>query len=241
MQHHEDDLARGVLVKLVKTRREAESHDIPVDQAIADRSDQMVVLLNCEEIQMPQLRALVSLGLDDLLHSTRPLCWRLLFGTLGLYKPSWRAQMRDSLTTYDGYVQGLFSKQRENSHVVDHPLSRKQDSKWHQKFQDSSLWERIEKDCLRTSWLSSHKLTNPRQYPVSSGVLQQETVMMKMTRVLYVWSKRHPTTGYVQGMNEVLGVISQVYLRDPLDSLESDCYAVLEKVLAVFGPLFSLE
>ncbi len=201
----------------------------------------MVVLLNCEEIQLEALRILVAQGLDDLLQATRPLCWRLLFGTLGLYKPSWPAQLQDSLLTYDTYVQALFSKQTLPTPVVDHPLSRKQDSKWHQRFQDSSLWDRIEKDSLRTSWISSKSLPNPRQFPVSSGVLQQESVMTKMTRVLYVWSKRHPGTGYVQGMNEVLGVISQVFLNGPVDSLESDCYAVLEKVLAVFGPLFCLE
>merc|ERR1712151_717990 len=56
-----------------------------------------------------------------------------------------------------------------------------------------------------------------------------------MERILYIWSIRHPASGYVQGLNDLvtpfIAVLLSAELRAPLDDLAVD--EVDESVLSV--------
>lgn len=59
----------------------------------------------------------------------------------------------------------------------------------------------------------------PRTSP-NVAFFQQPLVVKAMERILYVWSVRHPASGYVQGMNDLLTplmlVTIQPFVEDPL-------------------------
>mmetsp|Transcript_51719 Transcript_51719/g.102153 ORF Transcript_51719/g.102153 Transcript_51719/m.102153 type:complete len:313 (+) Transcript_51719:2-940(+) len=86
----------------------------------------------------------------------------------------------------------------------------------------------------------------PRTSP-NVAFFQQPIVVKAMERILYIWSIRHPASGYVQGMNDLLTplmlVSLQPFVEDPLrcdvaalDSavmvkVEADAYWCLNKLL----------
>lgn len=59
----------------------------------------------------------------------------------------------------------------------------------------------------------------PRTSP-NVAFFQQDIVQDAMKRILYIWSIRHPASGYVQGMNDLLTplllVSLQPFVEDPL-------------------------
>lgn len=59
----------------------------------------------------------------------------------------------------------------------------------------------------------------PRTSP-NVAFFQQDIVQEAMKRILYIWSIRHPASGYVQGMNDLLTplllVSLQPFVEDPL-------------------------
>ncbi len=50
-------------------------------------------------------------------------------------------------------------------------------------------------------------------------------------RVLYIWSIRHPASGYVQGMNDLVTPLFVVFLADAVGKLdwENFCVAVFDR------------
>ncbi|CAO3595071.1 unnamed protein product [Absidia cylindrospora] len=99
---------------------------------------------------------------------------------------------------------------------------------------DQSLWHQIHIDILRT---------NP------TVLLYQSTITQEcLERILYQWAIRHPATGYVQGINDLLTPIFEVFLstyicgdpencdinklnQDVLDVVEADSFWCLSKLL----------
>ncbi|CCW63643.1 unnamed protein product [Phytomonas sp. EM1] len=46
--------------------------------------------------------------------------------------------------------------------------------------------------------------------------------LASMARSLFLWSQRHPAVGYVQGMDDILGVFFQIFLADGLRQYEGE-------------------
>src|SRR4029077_19380644 len=68
----------------------------------------------------------------------------------------------------------------------------------------------------------------PRMQPLIS-IFQQEVVQKMFERILYIWSIRHPASGYVQGMNDLVTPFFVVYLSEfiPGHSLaDVECFQV---------------
>ncbi|XP_001602392.2 TBC1 domain family member 22B [Nasonia vitripennis] len=53
----------------------------------------------------------------------------------------------------------------------------------------------------------------PRMSPLIS-LFQQSTVQMIFERILYIWAIRHPASGYVQGMNDLVTPFFLVFLQE---------------------------
>lgn len=99
---------------------------------------------------------------------------------------------------------------------------------------DRAIWHQIAIDVPRT---------NP-----GIRLWQQETTQRALERILYVWSVRHPASGYVQGINDLATPFLEVFLSayistDPetyelaalppraLQALEADTFWCLSKLL----------
>ncbi|XP_050371195.1 GTPase-activating protein GYP1 [Argentina anserina] len=87
----------------------------------------------------------------------------------------------------------------------------------------------------------------PRTVPDVS-FFQQEQVQKSLERILYTWAIRHPASGYVQGINDLVTPFLVVFLSEFLDgsvdswsiselstdqisTVEADCYWCLSKLL----------
>jgi len=101
---------------------------------------------------------------------------------------------------------------------------------------DEAIWHQISIDVPRT---------NPHL-----ELYSYEATQRSLERILYVWAIRHPTSGYVQGINDLVTPFWQVFLgtyildsdiemgMDPgqlpkpvLDAVEADCFWCLTKLL----------
>ncbi|QCE09096.1 hypothetical protein DEO72_LG10g315 [Vigna unguiculata] len=87
----------------------------------------------------------------------------------------------------------------------------------------------------------------PRTVPEVS-FFQQEQVQKSLERILYTWAIRHPASGYVQGINDLVTPFLVVFLSeylegaidnwsmsglssDQISNVEADCYWCLSKLL----------
>ncbi|KAB2605621.1 GTPase-activating protein GYP1-like [Pyrus ussuriensis x Pyrus communis] len=87
----------------------------------------------------------------------------------------------------------------------------------------------------------------PRTVPDVS-FLQQEQVQKSLERILYTWAIRHPASGYVQGINDLVTPFLVVFLSeylegsvdnwsisdlspDKISNIEADCYWCLSNLL----------
>ena len=80
---------------------------------------------------------------------------------------------------------------------------------------DESLWHQIHIDILRTNTNCPH--------------FESKLVQDALKRILYVWAIRHPASGYVQGMNDIVLPLFDVFIADAsLDSNEN--WGKLERI-----------
>ncbi|XP_042501883.1 GTPase-activating protein GYP1-like [Macadamia integrifolia] len=87
----------------------------------------------------------------------------------------------------------------------------------------------------------------PRTVP-DVTFFQQEEVQKSLERILYTWAIRHPASGYVQGINDLVTPFLVVFLSEHLEgdmgnwsvadlpsqkisNVEADCYCCLSKLL----------
>ncbi|KTW30251.1 hypothetical protein T552_00728 [Pneumocystis carinii B80] len=99
---------------------------------------------------------------------------------------------------------------------------------------DQAIWHQIHIDILRT---------NP-----TIKLYQYETTQKCLEKILYVWVIRHPASGYVQGINDLVTPFFQVFLseyidddpeiydpsnlpKDTLDIIEADTFWCISKLL----------
>jgi hypothetical protein len=89
----------------------------------------------------------------------------------------------------------------------------------------NAYWELVN-EFYKASYLESHhdmlrQILNdiPRMNPLIS-IFQKEIVQNIFQRVLYVWAVRHPASGYVQGINDLLTPFFVVFLTEYCDKSE---------------------
>jgi len=153
---------------------------------------------------------------------SRSVVWALLLG----YLPTNSERRKITLNR----------KRKEYADIVPLNFERMDDDEF-DSF-ERNLWRQIHIDVLRT---------NPQ-----SKVFRHKVVQLSLERILYVWAMRHPATGYVQGMNDLLTPFLVVFLSDllgctdfdqishetldtippqSLTEVEADCYWCLTKLL----------
>merc|ERR1711983_228103 len=103
-----------------------------------------------------------------------------------------------------GYLPGNASRQIE-------VLQRKQEE--YQRYVDQYFATK-DQDVHQDTYRQIH-IDIPRMSPVV-GLFQQRCVQEIFERILYIWAIRHPASGYVQGINDLVTPFFLVFLRDAL-------------------------
>ncbi|GJP55671.1 hypothetical protein CLOM_g14614 [Closterium sp. NIES-68] len=116
----------------------------------------------------------------------------------------------------------------------DHPLNDKPTSVWRQYFQDSEIFEQIDRDVRRTHPEMLFFTRND-----GSGLTPAQEAMR---RLLLIFAKLNPGIRYVQGMNEVLAPIVYVFANDPDKAhavhAEPDAFFCFVELLSDFRDFF---
>lgn len=202
-------------------------------------------------IKKINIKNLCNDGIPDICRRVRPLFWRILLGYFPEEKVLWFKCIEEHRKKYEDYVNTyLLGKKSSDPSIkdniqetkkgveflkcYDHPLSKAKNSTWNSFFADQSLWDEIEKDILRTRKelglynIDSEK-KNGEKYPSLSKQKKVEGHYEILTRILFIYAKKNPDIGYVQGMNEILAPIYYCFLNDDKDdffatSLEVDSF-----------------
>ena len=147
-------------------------------------------VLNKDTVDTKELRKLCWNGIP---HPHRPLAWQILLGYIPVKRDRREEIVNRKRREYQESVPTYYSN---NIPEIDGDRST----------QDGEIYRQIMVDL-------------PRTCP-DSPFFHQEPVRKVMERILYIWSIRHPSSGYVQGMNDILTplllICMQTFVDEPL-------------------------
>lgn len=202
--------------------RDATRKDIDAHNARITRINKFKKILQATSISLTDLRAAAWSGVPE---EVRAMTWQLLLG----YLP----------TSSERRVSTLERKRKEYLDGVRQAFERTANSfapAGKVRGLDEAIWHQISIDVPRT---------NPHL-----ELYGYEATQRSLERILYVWAVRHPASGYVQGINDLVTPFWQVFLAsyitdsdvesgmDPgqlpkpvLDAVEADSFWCLTKLL----------
>ncbi|KAJ6443359.1 formate dehydrogenase (NAD+) [Purpureocillium lavendulum] len=179
-------------------------------------------LLQASAISLPDLRALAWSGVPE---EVRAMTWQLLLSYLPTNSERRVATLERKRKEYVDGVRQAFERGGTSSA-----------SPGRARGLDEAIWHQISIDVPRT---------NPH-----IELYSYEATQRSLERILYVWAVRHPASGYVQGINDLVTPFWQVFLglyiadnnietgMDPgqlpksvLDAVEADSFWCLTKLL----------
>ncbi|KOS20374.1 GTPase-activating protein gyp1 [Escovopsis weberi] len=201
-------------------------------------------LLQTSSISLPELRSLAWSGVPN---EVRAMTWQLLLSYLPTNSERRVATLERKRREYLDGVRQAFERGGTNSSTsTDSNSNSKSKSKSKSAAStsssgkarglDESIWHQISIDVPRT---------NPQ-----IELYGFEATQRSLERILYVWAVRHPASGYVQGINDLVTPFWEVFLglyitdadietgMDPgqlpksvLDAVEADSFWCLTKLL----------
>ena len=163
------------------------------------------------------------------------MSWQVLLGYLPTSSERRMATLDRKRKAYLDGVNQAFSRNSSTTSVSSRSPSTL-DDKPRSRGLDEALWHQISIDVPRTS--------------PHLQLYSYEATQRSLERILYVWAIRHPASGYVQGINDLLTPFWQVFLgayitdfdvssgmdpgqlpRPVLDAVEADAFWCLTKLL----------
>lgn len=188
-------------------------------------------ILQATNVSLAELRASAWSGVPS---EIRAMTWQLLLGYLPTSSERRVATLERKRKEYLEGVRQAFDRGTGN----DAPSSTGAagTSRSRGRGLDEAVWHQISIDVPRT---------NPHL-----ELYSYEATQRSLERILYVWAIRHPASGYVQGINDLVSPFWQVFLgaymvnpdvesgmdpgqlpRPVLDAVEADCFWCLTKLL----------
>ncbi|PGH19067.1 hypothetical protein AJ79_00101 [Helicocarpus griseus UAMH5409] len=188
-------------------------------------------ILQASTVSLPELRDLAWSGVPD---EVRAMTWQLLLG----YLPTNSERRVSALERKrKEYLDGVRQAFQKGSSTPDKPTGVGAASNVRTgRGLDEAIWHQISIDVPRT---------NPH-----IPLYGYEATQRSLERILYVWAIRHPASGYVQGINDLVSPFWQVFLgtyitdlnieegmdpgqlpRTVLDAVEADSFWCLTKLL----------
>ncbi|KAI1749847.1 GTPase activating protein [Xylaria castorea] len=179
-------------------------------------------ILQATTIPLTDLRALAWSGVPE---EVRAMTWQLLLSYLPTSSERRVATLERKRKEYLDGVRQAFERGGAGQNTTSRPRGL-----------DEAIWHQISIDVPRT---------NPH-----IELYGYEATQRSLERILYLWAIRHPASGYVQGINDLVSPFWQVFLgsyitdnniesgMDPgqlpkavLDAVEADSYWCLTKLL----------
>jgi hypothetical protein len=217
------------LINHVAPPKGASSKDMDAYTSRISRINKFKRLLQASTVPLQELRNLAWSGVPD---EVRAMTWQLLLGYLPTNSERRIATLERKRKEYLDGVRQAFERSnaattRENSRSTDTGRGRGL---------DEAIWHQISIDVPRTS--------------PHIQLYSYEATQRSLERILYVWAIRHPASGYVQGINDLVTPLFQVFLgvyvtdlnveegmdpgqlpRSVLDAVEADSFWCLTKLL----------
>lgn len=183
-------------------------------------------LLQTSTVPLTDLRNLAWSGVPD---EVRAMTWQLLLGYLPTNSERRISTLERKRKEYLDGVRQAFERSSTSSNPPSSVTGRGRGL-------DEAIWHQISIDVPRTS----------PHIPLYG----YEATQRSLERILYVWAIRHPASGYVQGINDLVTPFWQVFLgvymtdlnvdegmdpgqlpRSVLDAVEADSFWCLTKLL----------
>ncbi|KAH6641649.1 rab-GTPase-TBC domain-containing protein [Chaetomium tenue] len=190
-------------------------------------------LLQASTIPLPDLRALAWSGVPE---EVRAMTWQLLLSYLPTSSERRVTTLERKRKEYLDGVRQAFDKGGSSNNNSNSNNGTPNPSARGGRGLDEAIWHQISIDVPRT---------NPH-----IELYSYEATQRSLERILYVWAVRHPASGYVQGINDLVSPFWQVFLgtyitdadiergMDPgqlpravLDAVEADSFWCLTKLL----------
>lgn len=206
----------------------ASSREIDAINSRITRINKFKKILQASSVSLPDLRSAAWSGVPE---EVRAMTWQLLLSYLPTSSERRVATLERKRKEYLDGVRQAFDK-GTGSTGSSAPASGKGASRG----LDEAVWHQISIDVPRT---------NPH-----IELYGYEATQRSLERILYVWAVRHPASGYVQGINDLVTPFWQtflgVYITDPdiesgmdpgqlpravLDAVEADTFWCLTKLL----------
>ncbi|KAL6866029.1 GTPase-activating protein [Amphichorda felina] len=210
------------LINYPSTPANASSKEAEAVSAKITRINKFKKLLQASTISLPELRGLAWSGVPE---EVRAMTWQLLLSYLPTNSERRVATLERKRKEYLDGVRQAFDRATSTA-----------SSSGRARGLDEAIWHQISIDVPRT---------NPH-----IELYSYESTQRSLERILYVWAVRHPASGYVQGINDLVTPFWQVFLglyiqdnniesgMDPgqlpkpvLDAVEADSFWCLTKLL----------
>ena len=216
----------------------ATSKELEAHSARISRINKFKKILQASSISLPELRDSAWSGLPP---EVRAMSWQILLGYLPTSSERRVAALERKRKEYlDGVRQAFERGTSMSPGAVQAGVAGAGSSPFAQggrgRGLDEAIWHQISIDMPRT---------NPHL-----ELYSYEATQRSLERILYVWAIRHPASGYVQGINDLVTPFWQVflgqYITDPevafgmdpgqlpkpvLDAVEADSFWCLTKLL----------
>ncbi|PGH11214.1 hypothetical protein AJ80_07219 [Polytolypa hystricis UAMH7299] len=211
------------------TPKELEEHSSRIS-----RINKFKRILQSSTVSLPELRSLAWSGVPE---EVRAMTWQLLLGYLPTNSERRVATLERKRKEYlDGVRQAFERGTAPSNRSGDAASATSVSSTKPRRGLDEAIWHQISIDIPRT---------NPH-----IPLYGYEATQRSLERILYVWAIRHPASGYVQGINDLVTPFWQVFLglyitdlnieegmdpgqlpRPVLDAVEADTFWCLTKLL----------
>ncbi|KAK5168863.1 GTPase-activating protein [Saxophila tyrrhenica] len=216
----------------------ASSKELEAHSARIGRINKFKKVLQASSINLPELRDSAWSGLPS---EVRAMSWQILLGYLPTSSERRVATLERKRKEYlDGVRQAFERGTAGSSGAVEAGVAGAGSAPFAKggrgRGLDEAIWHQISIDVPRT---------NPHL-----ELYSYEATQRSLERILYVWAIRHPASGYVQGINDLVTPFWQVflgqYITDPdvesgmdpgqlpkpvLDAVEADSFWCLTKLL----------
>lgn len=206
----------------------ASSKEIDAINSRITRINKFKKILQASSVTLPDLRSAAWSGVPE---EVRAMTWQLLLSYLPTSSERRVATLERKRKEYLDGVKQAFDKGTGSTGG-----SATTAGKGASRGLDEAVWHQISIDVPRT---------NPH-----IELYGYEATQRSLERILYVWAVRHPASGYVQGINDLVTPFWQtflgVYITDPdiesgmdpgqlpktvLDAVEADSFWCLTKLL----------